>query len=90
MVIAVCTRLVSHSILEHMVHSCALLCTLCTLCTYGHNIVKSAQKCMIYFDVHFCALCVLCALCALKDTELIKVHRSACSVHFVHFVHFVH
>ncbi len=55
MVVTVCTRLVSHSILGHIVHSCELFCTMCTMCTYGHNIIKSAHKCMFCFDVHFCA-----------------------------------
>ena len=69
---------------------------MCTLCTYGHIIYKSAQKCMFYFNVHFCALCARYELRALKNTELTKVHRSArfvdmcTSVHSMHFVHYVH
>ncbi len=67
MVVTVCTRLVSHIILEHIVHyvhSCALY----ALRALENHIVKSAHKCMFYFDVHFCALCAHCAFSALKDT----------------------
>ena len=72
--------------------------TLCTICTlvHCHIIYKSAQKCMFYFNVHFCALCARYELRALKNTELTNVHRSArfvdmcTSVHSMHFVHYVH
>ena len=66
MVAMVWTRLVSHSILEHIVHcvhSCALLCTLvhlrtqyCQKCLNVHNFACLVTICNILcLFVHFCS-----------------------------------
>ena len=65
MVVAVCTRLISHSIPEHIVyyvHSCALG-ALCALCALKDIILSKVHRSACF--VLMCTMCTMSTLCTM-------------------------